>query len=384
MPSAATDPPPEALSAARSGAVSVVDLDAIAANYRLLARRSGTAECAAIVKGDGYGLGMVPVAKAAWAAGARLFFVARLDDGVALRAALSEARIGVLDGLVDGLEAEYERHRLLPVLTTLPSAAAWFRAGPALPAFVHIDTGMNRQGIRASEAAGLRKVLASRSGDGSAGSLPASTPLVAAYLTHFVAADDRDEALCAHQLALLERAVAGLPPAPLSLANSSGLYLDAPYARAITRAGKSLYGINPLLSGAPNPTRQALSVYAPILQMQRIEAGDTVGYAATYRADRQRRIATLGIGYANGYQRAFSGRGVVAFRGCRAPVVGRVSMDLTTVDVGDVPEQALDTGLAEITGPTIGLTELAAIVGSNEHEMQIALGRGCRRVYRGS
>jgi alanine racemase len=234
---------------------------------------------------------------------------------------------------------------------------------------IHIDTGMHRLGLKSPEVAAL------------APRIREASPALAAYLTHFVAADEVNVRLCAEQVAAFHAAIEGLPPAPHSIANSSGLYLDPAWSANITRPGKALAGINPLPPGESSPVRQVMTVLAPILQVSEIAKGDSVGYAEAFRAARPMRIATLAIGYANGYLRSLSGRGIVAFAGRRAPLVGRVSMDLLTIDVTGVPDTALSDGVAEVLGPTIGLTELAGRAGTNEYETQISLGRGCRRVY---
>ncbi len=357
---------------ARLAALSLIDLGAIRENYGVLSVASGTAECAAIVKGDGYGLGMLPVAGAAWAAGARLFFVAHFEDAVALRAAFPEARIAALDGLGGHLPADFEDARVMPVLGSPADVQAWFASSRVTPVMLHIDTAMNRLGLKPRELAGL------------AAALRASKNPIGAYLTHFASADDGNRALCRLQVERFHAALKGLPAAPHSITNSSGLYLDVAWRGDITRPGKALYGINPAQPGDPMPVTQALTVLAPILQISDVRPGDTIGYSATFRAERPMRIATLGIGYANGYLRALSNKGIAAFAGVRAPLVGRVSMDLVTVDVTTVPAAALKDGYAEMLGRTVGLTELSTLAGSNEYELQIALGRGCHRIYTGA
>jgi alanine racemase len=348
----------------------VVDLKVIANNYRILAAASGKAICAAVVKGDGYGLGMLPIARTCWEAGARLFFVARFDDGCIVRAELPQARIAVLDGLANWSPEKYGAERLEPVIGTPDDVRIWFAGSAPGPCMIQVDTGMNRLGLKPRELEGVAELIREH---------PKS---VAAYLTHFASADDVDLAFCRAQVASFKAAIANLPKAPLTVVNSSGLFLAVPdWRQAITRPGKALYGINPMPPGEPSPVEQALTVTAPILQVSEIARGDSVGYSATFRATRPMRIATLGIGYANGYLRSLSNRGVVAFDAKRANLVGRVSMDLTTVDVTALPEAALAAGYAEMLGSTIGLTELAGLAGTNEYELQIALGRGCKRQY---
>ena len=355
---------------ARRETLAVVDLGVVAANYATLVGASGPAACAAIVKGDGYGLGMLPVARTCWRAGGRLFFVARFEDGQRLRSELPDARIAVLDGLSGWPPAALSEHRLEPVLGTPEDARRWLAIGTPGPCMIHIDTGMNRLGIKPRELGAIAEAIR------------AQPRAVTTYITHFASADDVDLRLCRAQVAEFEAAIAGLPPAPRSIVNSSGLYLGVPeWRQAFTRPGKALAGINPLPPGEPNPVAQAMTVTAPIVQVSDLARGESIGYSATFRATKPMRIATLGIGYANGYLRSLSNRGVVAFNGRRAQIVGRVSMDLTTVDVTGQAEADLSAGHGEMLGQTIGLTELATLARTNEYEMQISLGRGCKRVH---
>ena len=359
---------------ARRRAVAIIDLVALRANYRQLAALSLPGDGAPVVKGSGYGLGMAAVSKAVAAVGARTFLVARREDGEDLRVALPAAEIMVLDGLGGHHPDEFDAHGLTPVLGDLADLKRWFVKPRRMPALVHFDTGMSRLGLRPDEAEAALAFLA-----------PAPKSAIAGYMTHFLNADDADLARCTQQVADFHRAIAGLPKARTSIVNSAGLFLDSERAwrGSFTRLGKALYGIHTGPLYQPNPMRPVLSVYAPVLQVRDVAKGETIGYGATFTAPVPMRVATLGIGYTNGYLRSLSNKGVVCLDGVRAPVVGRVSMDLLTVDITQVPEAAVCTGAAEILGPNIGLTELSALAGSNEHEMQITLGSSCHRVYVG-
>jgi len=256
------------------------------------------------------------------------------------------------------------------VLGSTGDTRRWFAKAAPGPCMVQVDTGMNRLGLKPRELAGVAETIRSH------------PKAIAAWLTHFASADDVDLGFCRDQVARFEAAIAALPPAPRSIVNSSGLYLGVPeWRQAFTRPGKALAGINPMPPGEVSPVWQAMTVTAPILQVSDVARGDSIGYSATFRAARPMRVATLGIGYSNGYLRSLSNRGIVAFGGKRAPVVGRVSMDLVTVDVTGLGDAALADGFGEMLGPTIGLTELAGLAGTNEYEMQISLGRGCKRDY---
>ena len=356
----------------RRQVVAVIDLDVVARNFRSLAAASGPAICAAVVKGDGYGLGMLPEARASHAGGASKFFVARFEDGLELRAAFPSVDIAVLDGLSGHTPAAFAPPNLVPVLGTPEDVKHWLSEKAPGKFMLQLDTGMNRLGLKPRELTGVTELLRTH------------PKLITYYLTHFAAADDVDLGFCRDQVAGFEAMLSGLPAAPRSIVNSSGLYLNVPEWRAaMTRPGKALAGINPMPPSEVNPVSQAMTVTAPILQLSEIARGDSVGYSATFRASRPMRIATLGIGYSNGYLRSLSNRGLVAFNGRVVPVVGRVSMDLVTADVTGLADADLAAGCAEMLGPTIGLTRLAELAGTNEYEMQIALGRGCKRIYVG-
>lgn len=363
--------PPAALNALRTEPVMVVNTAAIQRNFKRLQSMT-PGRCAAVVKGDGYGHGMVASGHALLAAGAGLFFTARFEDAMTLRIELGgQPVIAVLDGIPAQLLPEAFRNGIVPVVNSieqLADAAAHARTTGKRPrVFVHIDTAMHRLGLAAQDMARAAELL--RDLD------------VLAYMTHFAAADDIDLDLCRRQSALLRDLSAGLPPAPLSIANSCGLFLGEEFHGHIVRPGKSTFGINPL-PGDDNPMEEPASILAGVVQVRDVEKGDPVGYSATWRAPAARRIALLAIGYSNGYLRGNSSRGMVAFDGRLAPVVGRVSMDLTAVDVTDIPGAPVETGsIAEILGPHVSYRDLAQRAGTNEHEALIALGRGCRRFH---
>ena len=356
-----------------SGPVMIVDLGAIQRNFRALAAMTnGT--CAAIVKGDAYGHGMIESSKALLVAGAKLFFTARFEDALALRDALGDGpQICVLDGVPRSGIAEALARGITAVVNSIEQleALADFASGGAgrISTFVHLDTAMNRLGL-------------SRNDDEAA--LPLLRSLdVKGYMTHFASADDVDLDLCYRQVERLKSRASRMPKAPLSIANSCGVFLGPEFHGDIIRPGKSTFGINPLVVGR-NPFEEPATVLAPVVQVRRLEKGDAVGYSCTWRAPAPRRVAILAIGYANGYMRSNSNLGQVAFGARIAPVVGRISMDLTAVDVTSFPEDDIRAGMtAEIVGPTLNYRSLAETAGSNEHEAIINLGRGCRRSYLG-
>ena len=348
-----------------------IDLAAIAENWRLLAARAAPGAVAGVVKANAYGLGADKVAPALRAAGCRHFFVAHLAEGIALRETLgSGPMIAVLNGFAPGADGDAA---LVPVLNSLGDvlahAAAGRSAGQARRALLHLDTGMARLGLDAVEQA---RLVADHS-------LLAGLDLLY-VMTHLACADEPDHPLNAEQAARFDRACAVLPKFKRSFANSSGLFLGADYASDLARPGCALYGINPT-PGLPNPLRQVLRLEAPVLQIREIPAGASVGYGASFMAARPSRIATIAVGYADGYLRSLSGQGGAAYRGLMLPLVGRVSMDLITLDVTDVPGLVPGDAVTLIGGAAPSPDDLAARAGTIGYEILTSLGARYRRDY---
>lgn len=351
-----------------------VDCAAVAANYRALSARVGKAQTAAAVKADAYGLGMAQVAPALAAAGCDFFYVAHLEEALALRKLLPRATIAVLHGISAAEQPLTSEHRLLPVLCSLADIQAWqTRAktlGQPLPVIIHLDTGMNRLGLPEAE----RKYLA-------------ETPtwldglVVRFWMSHLACADAPNHALNAQQLSALRAALANLPKAPMSFANSSGIFLGTAYHFDQVRPGCALYGINPTPE-QPNPMQAVASLTAPVIQLRPLLPDATVGYGASWRSKRQGRLAVLPVGYADGFPRALSSRGTVYFGDHAAPIVGRVSMDLITVDVTDVPESLCQHGMAaELFGKHQGVDAVATAANTIGYEILTNLGQRYRRIY---
>ncbi len=348
-----------------------VDPDAVAANWRLLADTHG-GPTAAVVKADAYGLGAAIVAPRLLAEGVRHFFVAQLSEAVALRPLLPNVMIGVLNGFYAADADAYTAHDLIPCLGSLPEIAAYqafaARLGRKLPALLHVDTGMSRLGLSATE---LNQVA----GD------PARLAGIDWHyaMTHFVSAERPDDPLNATQTTRFAAACACLPPMPRSLANSSGIFLGDTARSDLARPGAALYGINPT-PGRPNPMRPTMRLAATVLQVRKIAPGESVGYNASWIAKRPTRVATVALGYADGYHRAAAlpGAAAAAFDGARVPLIGRISMDLLTFDATDHP--AIQPGARlEIIGPTIPPDEVAAWAGTNGYEVLTSLGTRVRK-----
>jgi len=363
--------------AARVGAVLVIDLAALVANWRDMAARAPGAECAAVVKASGYGLGDVAVASALWQAGARSFFVADIEAGVRVKTALPQSRTIVLHGVPAGTEEELSVRGLVPVLGSLCEIKRWgayaSRSGRHLPAFIHIDTGMNRLGLPPNELDRLCNDPVS---------LLEGIDLQG-WMSHLACADDPANPFTAEQLRRVRAALARLPKAPVSLSNSAGIFHGANYHFDLVRPGIGLYGPNPA-PWLPNPMRPVIRLLARILQIRDVAPPDTVGYDATHRVAGLGKVAALGMGYADGYPWSLAGKGMATVAGHVAPLIGRVSMDLLTADVTGVPEHLLQVGgWADIIGTHRDVDQVAREAGTIGYEVLTRLGSRYHRIYVG-
>jgi alanine racemase len=369
--------PSHVAAAARAGAVLTVDLDAVAANYRLLVERAGGAAVAGVMKADAYGLGMARVAPALVRAGCRVFFTAHVDEGIRLRGIVPPAStVYVLHGPPPGTAADFVTHDLVPVLNDPGQVREWrdlcARLGRRLAAAVQVDSGMSRMGLAPADLAAL--------GDPRAW-LAAFEPVL--LMSHLACADVPDHPMNARQRARFDAIRAQFPSLPASLANSSAVFLGADFHYDLARPGAALYGINPQ-PGRANPLRQAVSLDARIVQVRTIAAGDAVGYGARYVADGTRRIATIAVGYADGWLRALSGRGSAWIDGVRVPIAGTVSMDSITLDVTGIPEARLQPGMTvELLGPHQHVDAVAAEAGTIGYEVLTRMGSRFERRYTG-
>ena len=352
-------------------AVLTVDLRAIVANWRLLQAKHSSGATGAVVKADGYGLGAGPVAAALAAAGCKHFFVATPDEALELRKTIPDAALVVLGGLFAGAEQDFSEYGIIPALGSLAEIDAWSslarRLDRALPAFLHFDTGMSRLGLDARESAVLAEDHGRLTGID-----------IRHVMSHLVSAEDPADPLNAVQRDRFNAGRARLPAAPASLVNSAGMFLGKTFAFDLARPGSALYGINPT-PGRPNPMRPTVSLAARVLSVRDIPTAATVGYTASWTAQRASRIATVGVGYADGWHRSHSNAGSAYFDGHPVPLVGRVSMDLTTFDVTDHPEVQPGTWL-EFLGPHRLVDDAARDAGTIGYEVLTALGRRFHRV----
>lgn len=352
--------------------VLTVDLGALVANWRRVARDVAPARAAAVVKADGYGLGAAQVVPPLMAAGARDVFVANLGEALEIRELVPrDALLAVLNGLHPGAEACAAQAGVTPVLNSVEQARRW--QAFARPAILQVDTGMARHGISIEEAAMLAQDEAFR----------AAVPLVA-VMSHLACSDEPERAENAQQLARFEAVCALFPGVPRCFANSGGALLGRAYHGDLVRAGLCLYGAEPA-DGRGAPFQPVVRLEARVLQTRKVPAGTGVGYGQTWHAAGETRLALLSIGYADGFPRSLSGRGAAWAQGALLPIVGRVSMDVTVVDASALPEGALVEGdLVEMIGPHRPIEAVAAEAGTIAYEILTQLGRRYERLYLGA
>ena len=355
-------------------ALLTIDLGAIADNYRRLAERAAPAECAAVVKADAYGLGLEPVMRRLLAAGCRTFFVATAGEGQRAREISRDAAIYVFNGAPPGSWPLLLTRELRPVLGSLDEIAEWAVAAPTLPAALHIDTGMSRLGVAPQEAAAAAELSRGL--------------LLELVISHFVSSQQPENPRNERQIAQFAAGRALFPGVPASLANSSGIFLSQRPHLELVRPGYALYGGNPTPEN-PNPMRPVVKLEARILALREIKARETVGYDATWTAARPSRLATLGLGYADGLPRVASLTAgapplEALVSGFRCPIVGRVSMDAIVLDLTDAPPSIARRGdFVELLGETTGVDALAERAGTIGYEILTRLGRRYARRYLG-
>jgi alanine racemase len=367
--------PPEA-----TGLITI-DLDALRANWQVLAALVAPAECGAVVKADAYGLGAAEVVPALVLAGCRTFFVATPEEGRAVRLLAPKARLFALDGLLPGAGGLLRMADVTPVLSGMGEIEDWAaegrRLGRSVPAAIHIDTGLNRLGLSLQEVEALAE----------------APRLLSAFdlrlvMSHLAAADDPKHVLNRTQRKRFDQRRALLPGAPASLAASDGLMLGRAFHYDLVRPGYALYG-GQAFRGGSTPVRPVVTVQARILELRTLKAREYVGYSATWQARRRTRLAVIGAGYADGFARHLSATtrkqgGSVLVAGERAPVVGRVSMDLITVDVTDVEGEVKRGDLVTLVGPGLTLESMGTAAGTIGYEVLCRLGpRFVRTYFRG-
>ncbi|WLP56841.1 alanine racemase [Agrobacterium fabrum] len=352
-----------------------IDLGALRNNYLTLAAMAPASQTAAVVKADAYGLGADVVSQTLFEAGCRNFFVAHIDEALALRLRLSaKARIFVLNGLQPGNETSCAAMAITPVLNSLEQIAQWSgharELGETLTAAVQIDTGMCRLGLSPEEL----EILSAQPQllDGIE---------IAFVMSHLACADEPDHVSNAAQLAVMRRTAATFPKTPVCFSNSGGIFLGNDYHNALLRPGIALYGGAPSAAG-PNPMKPVVRLDVAVIQTRTVPAGSLVGYGGSFTASVPTRLATIAAGYADGLPRSLSNRGAAWYNGVRLPIAGRISMDSIILDISALPEGALTQGsLVQMIGPDQTLEDIAEDAGTIAYEILTGLGRRYRRSY---
>ena len=363
-----TDLPDDISIQSQAPARLIVDLAAIRENYLLLKVLSGTAECAVVLKANAYGLGVQQVAPELYSAGARTFFVAFLSEALVLKKSLgtlNDVTIYVLEGNAPDSEQDFLSHQFIPVVNSLEQLARWKshceRSGTSLPCGLHVDTGMNRLGLAAHE---LYAVFNRSAGHE-----------ICLVISHLSCANDEHSVQNCSQLKKFMEVKNLRPDLRFSLSNSSGIILGGEYLFDMTRAGVALFGVNPTL-GKALAIKPVVKLEARLTQMRTIEAGETIGYGATYKSHKRMKLGTLSIGYADGYLRSLSGSTAAAYWGKnRFPLVGRVSMDSIVVNFGDIESKSPDIGdYLSLINEEFGVNDIADKAGTIGQEILTCLG----------
>jgi alanine racemase len=355
----------------RFGPVLTLGLAALASNWKRIAALAAPAECAAVVKADAYGLGIEQAVPALRDAGCRSFFVALPQEGRRVRAGAPDATIYVLNGFASAHAAEFAGSELTPVLNTVSQIEAWAGLGRGWPSAIHVDTGMNRLGLSLAEAFALARRPAL---------LEAAAPRL--LMSHLACADTPRHPLNQTQLAGFQEVRSAYPSLRASLSNSAGVHLGPDFRFDLVRPGIALYGA--AFAQDRPPLANVVALRACILQLRDVEAGETIGYGAAWRFTSAARVAIVGAGYADGYPRAAGSSESqkapgVFLRGRRAPVLGRVSMDLIAADVTGIADVS-EGDWVELFGPNIPVDEVAAAAGTIGYELLVRVGGSVERL----
>ena len=342
-----------------------IDIGAIVDNWRMFSRRAAPGNAAAVVKADAYGMGAAKIAPALSRAGCTRFYVAWPEEGVELRKAVGAgAEIAVFHGPAGDTVEEFIAYNLEPVLNSLEQIEIWRGRTNMQRAYsVHLDTGMNRLGLSQADWAEAACIAPSPH-----------------YLLSHLARADEQHAMNESQLGKFGKAAALWRSAPRSFSATGGAYLGVKFTLDEVRPGIGLYGGGPTPSEGQSP-KAVVTITSPILQVRRVGRGETVGYGATWTSDGDRTLATVGLGYADGFLRAASNRGNAVVGGVRRPIVGRVSMDLVVLDVTGTNAKPGDE--IEFLGPNMPLTEVAESMGTIDYELLTRIGSRVERTWSG-
>ena len=379
--SAPTAHPDAAAALAAATGILTIDLDALAANWSKLDSAGVPAECAAVVKADAYGCGLMPVTKALAKAGCKTFFVATLDEARVAREAAPHAVIYVLDGFFAGTGDTFAKLDCRPVIGDLRELAEWdvfrLQTGWKGDAAIHVDTGMNRLGFAMAEAQSLLPRI--RRGDHG----------ISLVMSHLISAEILGDPTNGRQVSAFREIASHFSGVEASLSNSSGIFLGQQFHFDLVRPGAALYGVNPTPE-ADTPMHAVVDLKVRVVQIRKVNEGETVGYGGIWTARRATKLAIVAAGYADGYFRLAGGsdgtrsaEAIVA--GQRCPIAGRISMDLMAIDITEVPPNAIKRGgMVTLLGDGITVDELAHHCGTIGYEVLTNLGKRYARIYKGA
>lgn len=360
-----------------------IDLSALADNWRHLSAISKAPETAAVVKADAYGLGIEHVVPVLAEAGCKTFFVAMAEEAVCAREASPDANIYVLNGIFEDTVETLCKHNLSPVLSTIEQLDLWIARGKNSSCAIHVDSGMNRLGLALEEAEKLSATpeLVRKAG-------------AKIIMSHLACADEPDHELNKIQLETFQKIASRFNGLHKSLANSAAALSNPSMHFDLVRPGIAMYG-GEAVNDFENPMKPVVTAQARILQIRNVPRGETVGYGASARMERDSQVAICSAGYADGYHRSSSGSGVPLRHasekagygflcGQKVPVVGRVSMDLTAFDVTDIPPSKLSSSAwIELFGKNIPVDDAARACGTIGYELLTGLGNRYSRIYEG-
>ena len=365
----------DTIDALAAGGILTIDLAALRANYKIIADKLSPTKAAAVVKADAYGLGIDKVAPQFYAAGCRDFFVAHLSEALKLQPHIGkDATIYILNGLQPQTEEVCAEHNIVPVLNSLEQLRNWTALAKAqnrtLPALLQIDTGMSRLGLSEQELQALVADLSLLDGAD-----------IKFIISHLASGDNMQSPQNKAQLERMQAALKLLPKHAVAFSNSGGTFMDNSYHYDLARPGIALYG-GAAQENLPNPMQPVVSLQARVIQCRTVPAKTLVGYGGSYETQAETRIATIAVGYADGWLRHLSNKGAAFYGDVRLPIIGRVSMDSITLDVSALPEGTLQLGtLVELIGPHQTLEQVAQDAGTIAYEILTSLGNRYHRIY---
>lgn len=335
-----------------------IDLDALADNWKALDAKTNV-ETAAVVKANGYGMGAGRVAARLARAGARKFFVAAAEEGVEVRRAVGkDAMVAVFSGHMEGDGELLRKHNLTPMINSVDQMLRHVEQLPGHRFGVQLDSGMNRLGLEPSDWAALRDIALGQK------------PVL--LMSHLACADEPGHDMNGKQLSVFKQMTDGVD-VPRSLAATGGLLLGADYHFDLCRPGVGLYGGEPF-----DEAKAVVTLDLPVIQVRDVAPGESVGYGNTWIAKRPSRVATVAAGYADGLIRAI-GSGIDVYAdNMTCPVIGRVSMDLITIDITDLDEEPESLQLLNRLQTVDDLAEAAGTIG---YEILTSMGHRYRRNY---